>query len=233
MNVDQNGAEASKSYSTRQLLSIDTDTDEPFLNISLLLASSRTPSDKPLPITPSSTSSSPILTDGSSPRSALPQDSIDPTPPSPALHLNILPTRLTKRNHALLDLIESERDYVSDLALIRDIYLPVALGMCRVFVVQIWHSSQPPSADHESPTSFTLTLSAVMVSDSSPSIPLGPAMTREDVRIIFGNISDLAEFADDFITRLELALGSVLPNGEGEDAVGALFIETVRYLSFS
>ena len=52
-------------------------------------------------------------------------------------------------------------------------------------------------------------------------------MTREDVRIIFGNISDLAEFADDFTTRLELALGSVLPDGEGEDAVGALFMETV------
>ena len=58
-------------------------------------------------------------------------------------------------------------------------------------------------------------------------------MTREDVRIIFGNISDLAEFADDFTTRLELALGSVLPDGEGEDAVGALFMETVRYLASS
>ena len=58
-------------------------------------------------------------------------------------------------------------------------------------------------------------------------------MTRDDARIIFGNICDLAEFADNFTTRLELALGSVLPNGEGEDAVGALFIETVRYLLFS
>jgi hypothetical protein len=57
-------------------------------------------------------------------------------------------------------------------------------------------------------------------------------MTQEDARIIFGNISDLAEFADDFVTRLEIALGSVVPNGEGEDAVGALFIETVRSLSF-
>ena len=45
-------------------------------------------------------------------------------------------------------------------------------------------------------------------------------MTRDDARIIFGNICDLAEFADNFTTRLELALGSVLPNGEGEDAVG-------------
>ena len=58
-------------------------------------------------------------------------------------------------------------------------------------------------------------------------------MTREDTRIIFGNISDLAEFADDFVARLEIALGSVVPNGEGEDSVGALFIETVRSPSFS
>ena len=60
------------------------------------------------------------------PEALRPQDSIDPMPPSPTLHLKILPTRL---NHALLDLIESERDYVSDLALIRDIFLPFALGM--------------------------------------------------------------------------------------------------------
>lgn len=58
-------------------------------------------------------------------------------------------------------------------------------------------------------------------------------MTRDDARIIFGNISDLAEFADDFIARLEIALGRVLPNGEGEDAVGALFIELVRPFSCS
>ena len=58
-------------------------------------------------------------------------------------------------------------------------------------------------------------------------------MTREDARVIFGNISDLAEFADDFVARLDIALGSVLPNGVGEDSVGALFIETVRSRSFS
>ena len=57
-------------------------------------------------------------------------------------------------------------------------------------------------------------------------------MTREDTRIIFGNISDLAEFADDFVARLEIALGNVVPNGVGEDSVGALFIETVRSFPF-
>jgi len=53
-------------------------------------------------------------------------------------------------------------------------------------------------------------------------------MSRDDTRIIFSNLPELAKFADDFITRLEIALGNVLPSGEGEDRVGALFIEMVR-----
>ena len=57
-------------------------------------------------------------------------------------------------------------------------------------------------------------------------------MTREDARFIFGNISDLAQFADGVVARLEIALGSVVSNREGEDSVGALFIETVRSPSF-
>ena len=51
-------------------------------------------------------------------------------------------------------------------------------------------------------------------------------MTHEHTDTIFSNISDLAEFADQFVNRLEAALGSVVPIGEGEDSVGALFIET-------
>jgi dynamin-binding protein len=53
-------------------------------------------------------------------------------------------------------------------------------------------------------------------------------MTHDDVRVIFSNIPELAQFADDFVTSLELSLGNVLPTGEGEDRVGALFIEMVR-----
>ena len=53
-------------------------------------------------------------------------------------------------------------------------------------------------------------------------------MSRDDARIIFSNVPELAEFADDFVARLEIALGNVLPSGEGEDRVGALFIEMVR-----
>jgi hypothetical protein len=53
-------------------------------------------------------------------------------------------------------------------------------------------------------------------------------MTRDDARTIFSNLPELAEFADEFVSRLETALGNVLPSGEGEDSVGSLFIEMVR-----
>ena len=53
-------------------------------------------------------------------------------------------------------------------------------------------------------------------------------MTHNDAPIIFSNLPELAEFSDEFILRLEAALGSVLPSGEGEDRVDALFIEMVR-----
>lgn len=58
-------------------------------------------------------------------------------------------------------------------------------------------------------------------------------MTRDDARTIFSNLPELAEFADDFVSRLEAALGNVLPSGEGEDRVGALFMEMVRRRPFA
>jgi hypothetical protein len=53
-------------------------------------------------------------------------------------------------------------------------------------------------------------------------------MTKEDVKIIFNNVADLALFSDLFTERLEDALGSVLEGGAGQDRVGALFLEMVR-----
>jgi hypothetical protein len=53
-------------------------------------------------------------------------------------------------------------------------------------------------------------------------------MTREDTKIIFSNIAELALFSDMFVERLEQALGSVLDGGVGDDFVGALFLEIVR-----
>ena len=52
-------------------------------------------------------------------------------------------------------------------------------------------------------------------------------MTKEDVRLIFGNITELALFAETFSDCLEEALGDVLENGQGEDSVGALFLRIV------
>jgi hypothetical protein len=53
-------------------------------------------------------------------------------------------------------------------------------------------------------------------------------MTREDTRIIFGNIAELAVFSDMFSERLEGALGCVVEEGKREDHVGELFLEIVR-----
>ena len=53
-------------------------------------------------------------------------------------------------------------------------------------------------------------------------------MTKQDAKIIFNNIADLALFSDLFAERLEDSLGSVLEGGTGQDHVGALFLEMVR-----
>ncbi|KAI9454949.1 Dbl homology domain-containing protein [Russula earlei] len=174
----------------------------------------RTPfPDKPLPpITPLSSFSS--LVDVSTLDSPFRGDPIDSPPLSTTLLLLSNPfSGLSKRTHALLELIESERAYASDLALIRNIHLPVALG----------HEPQIPTPP-ESSSSFIRTLSTA--SGSSTTL-LRPPMTPDDARIIFSNLPELAEFSDEFVARLEIALGSVLPNGEGEDRVGTLFIEMI------
>ena len=53
-------------------------------------------------------------------------------------------------------------------------------------------------------------------------------MTREDTKIIFNNVSELAVFADEFTDLLEEALGDVLEGGTGHDCVGKLFLQVVR-----
>ena len=55
-------------------------------------------------------------------------------------------------------------------------------------------------------------------------------MSPEDAKIIFGNISDLAIFSDTLSQELERALGSVLEGGEGQDSVGALFLDIAHDL---
>ncbi|KAG6901685.1 hypothetical protein C0995_009175 [Termitomyces sp. Mi166 len=131
-------------------------------------------------------------------------------------------TLMTKRQHALHELLSSERAYASDLALIREFHIPMALGQQVPLNISI--PSSPPSL---SSSSSSRTVSTA--SDSSAGL-LGSPMTSEDVRIIFSNIGDLAQFSDHFCGLIEEALGSALDGGEGEDRIGALFLEIIPEL---
>lgn len=130
-----------------------------------------------------------------------------PTPsPSPP------PQPMSKRHHALHELLSSERAYASDLALIRDVHIPLALG----------HTVPLPLTPPDSSNSSARTLSTA----SDP--PSGSApMSPEDVKLVFGNILQLALFSDQFSEQLESALGDILPGGQGPDRVGALFLDTI------
>lgn len=135
-----------------------------------------------------------------SPLRPRPRASIDAPvpPPDPAF---------PKRKHALIELLSSERAYASDLALIRDIHIPLALGQPAPFLA----SSDPTK--------------------SPPPIPQVPPMTKDDTKIIFGNVEELAVFSEVFCDKLEAALSGVIdPNGDGQDHVGDLFLNMVRYL---
>ncbi|KAI0090798.1 hypothetical protein BDY19DRAFT_984428 [Irpex rosettiformis] len=138
---------------------------------------------------------------------------IQPTTPSSAT--------ITKRVHALLELLSSERAYASDLALIRDIHIPLALGQTTPFQTT---PPTPPSSGSSSRTTST-------ASDSSNGLTMGPPMLEKDAKIIFMNVADIAMFSDMFTERLEEALGSVLEGGTGEDHVGALFLEMIPQLA--
>ncbi|KDN42354.1 hypothetical protein RSAG8_06845, partial [Rhizoctonia solani AG-8 WAC10335] len=127
---------------------------------------------------------------------------------------NSIPEQKTsKRTHPLLELLSSERAYASDLALIRDIFLPLAQG-------EPTHFPLPPSVG---------SLMFPMHKD--------PPMSAHDVKVVFGNIEEIAAFADELSERLEVALGNVVPGGTGDDRVGELFCElaprmTPMYLAY-
>ncbi|KAG5642208.1 hypothetical protein DXG03_003399 [Asterophora parasitica] len=156
--------------------------------------------------------------------------SLPPRPESPILSLedeattssssSSLAPPMTKRQHALHELLSSERAYASDLALMREVHIPLALGYH--VPLNFISPSTPPPLSSSSSSSRTLSMS----SDSS-SASLGPPMTQEDTRTIFSNIAELAMFSDQFCDGLEEALGAHVEGGEGEDHVGALFLEIV------
>lgn len=118
---------------------------------------------------------------------------------------------MAKRQRYLSELLSSERVYASDLALIREIHVPMALD-------------QRVSLNVTSPSPST---SRISISSHSSSSSLNSPMTPEDARMIFRNIAELAVFADSFCDCLEEALGSTFEGGQGEGHVGNLFLEKI------
>ncbi|KAF9507775.1 hypothetical protein BS47DRAFT_1488683 [Hydnum rufescens UP504] len=148
---------------------------------------------------------------------------------------------MAKRKHALLELLSSERVYANDLALMRHIHIPMALGHSPHF-----QPPDSPSAEVDGPPSTRSTSSRSALSSSTPLIFKDeainkPPMTAEDVRVIFSNTEDLAVFADVFAERIEVALGDTLDVADDSspgisdadsrvDAVGELFLEVAPTL---
>ncbi|KAG2158566.1 uncharacterized protein EDB93DRAFT_1076408 [Suillus bovinus] len=119
---------------------------------------------------------------------------------------------ITKRQHALLELLTSERAYASDLALIRDVYMRLASG-----------DSSSESTKSSSGTCSSLssrTVSTISTSDVSVSVG-EPPLSVADTRIIFRNISELAVLSNMLVSKLEIAIE------EGGKGVGEIFLEVV------
>ncbi|KAI0819201.1 hypothetical protein BC628DRAFT_1333538 [Trametes gibbosa] len=172
--------------------------------------------DKPLPLTPQPSISGPLSFD--------PEEDDEETLVPSASARSSLTVVTSKRTHALLELLSSERAYASDLALIRDMHIPLALGQPAPFPAT---PATPPGSSGSS--SRTLSTASDSSSASTSSVG-GPAMTIDDAKIIFTNVEDLAFFADSFTEALEDALGEVLEGGSGEDRVGKLFLDTIPKL---
>ncbi|KAF6759990.1 hypothetical protein DFP72DRAFT_988272 [Ephemerocybe angulata] len=124
---------------------------------------------------------------------------------------------MTKRQHALHEILSSERAYASDLALIREVHIPLALGQ----------PAPLPNIPVSPPASSGSSSRTLSTASDSSTASLGTPMTQDDARIIFSNVSELAIFSDLFSDELELALGSVVEGGVGEDRVGELFCRII------
>lgn len=86
-------------------------------NFLALAGSDLKPRPKPLPLPPES----PISIDTH-------ESEDQPLPPPP----------IPKRQHALLELLSSERAYASDLALIREVHMPLALGRSIITLISAY-----------------------------------------------------------------------------------------------
>ncbi|KAF9486081.1 hypothetical protein BDN70DRAFT_870597 [Pholiota conissans] len=143
----------------------------------------------------------------------------------------MITTKMSKRDHAMHELLSSERAYASDLALIREVHIPLALGQTIPLPNNIPPPPPPPPPSSTStgsgPSSSSSSSRAVSTGSAESLDPTRPPMTQEDAKIIFSNISELALFSDMFTEELELALGDIVEGGQGDDYVGALFLRII------
>ncbi|KIY72201.1 hypothetical protein CYLTODRAFT_440784 [Cylindrobasidium torrendii FP15055 ss-10] len=94
----------------------------------------------------------------------------------------------SKRDHAMNELLSSEKSYAADLAIVRQVHIPLALG-------------QP-----------------IQINDTLLTSQVDAPMDADDVKIIFSNIEEVAQFADKFHLALKDAVD--------QDAVGQLFLDS-------
>lgn len=52
-------------------------------------------------------------------------------------------------------------------------------------------------------------------------------ITRDDIKLIFGNITEIATFSESLCEALEMNLGDLLNSGQSEANVGALLLSIV------
>ncbi|PIL33688.1 hypothetical protein GSI_04312 [Ganoderma sinense ZZ0214-1] len=201
---------------SRSFGSISGLLDQP-LSAAMLHPRRSTTPDKPLPLTPQPSMSTPSLPIGADMED---EDDVTLLPDEDPSDTLCATTSMTKREYALRELLESERIYSNDLIFLRDLHMPLASGQPTAF-------NLGPATPPRSSASSARTLSTA--SDASTASYLGnqPPMTPEDVKIVFGNIEKLAAFSEEFARQLEPALGEVVEGGEGEDYVGRLFLDFI------
>jgi hypothetical protein len=153
------------------------------------------------------------------------------------------PATRSKRQHVLFEILETERIYSSDMALVKAVHLPLALGLKVDFGPMgsvsasarssTEHTPEPNGVSRSSGISTATASSSQSQSGSSgyPTtngfVPPEPPMSVEDAKVIFANLDELAEFTGRFTEFIQLALGSEIDGGVGPDKIGGLFLEMV------
>jgi hypothetical protein len=180
--------------------------------------------------------------------SATISSTIPPIPVNSNSTETVTPQTKSKRQHVLFELLETERIYSSDMALVKAVHLPLALGLKIDFgpmgsgVASQRSSAEQPSEAGPSRSSgvSTNTASSSQSQSGSSGYPVAsgyltnePPMSLDDAKVIFANLDELAEFTGRFTEFIQLALGSEIDGGEGPDKIGALFLEMVGPCSSS